>query len=189
MNSKTFMKQDRTRFLHLKRVWTVSFWTLFFTMLITGATVDCAEKRITQAAGAVSDFVLKDLNGNSISLSGFRGRPSLLNFWATWCEPCLEEMPMFQRVYTEWSKKGLVVLSINMGESIARVKGCAERYKLTFPVLLDKNSEVFAHYGVRVLPTTLLLDKKGVIAEKRVGAFSNQEQLEKEFLSGAFGRN
>jgi thiol-disulfide isomerase/thioredoxin len=121
-------------------------------------------------------------------MNDFRGKLVLINFWATWCGPCLDEMSVFRQVEDQWRKKGLVVLLINMGESASRVRGYVKRYALTLPVLLDPNTDLFVKLGVRKLPTSLLIDSDGTIVARKVGAFLSTENLEREFILPVFGK-
>ena len=97
-------------------------------------------------------------------------------------------MRVLRQVHDQWREKGLVVLSINMGESASRVRGYVRRYALSFPVLLDPNTELFVKLGVRMLPTSLLVDKDGTIVARKEGAFLSIENLEKEFIIPVFGK-
>jgi thiol-disulfide isomerase/thioredoxin len=141
-----------------------------------------------QSLEKIPDFSLKDINGKAVSMNDFRGKLVLINFWATWCGPCLDEMGVFRQVEDQWRKKGLVVLLINMGESASRVRGYVKRYALTLPVLLDPNMDLFVKLGVRKLPTSLLIDGDGTIVARKVGAFLSTENLEKEFIIPVFGK-
>ncbi len=124
------------------------------------------------------DFQLQNLNGNSVSLSDFRGKPVLLNFWASWCPPCRDEMPYLQQVYDEWSAKGLVLLAINIGESSSTVEEFMQSHNLSFPVLLDTKQDVDQKYNIYGIPTTFLIDKDGIIQDIKVGAFQSTAELE-----------
>lgn len=134
------------------------------------------------------DFSLKDVNGEMVSLNDFQGKRMLINFWATWCVPCVTEMTILQEIYDQWIEKGLVVISINMGESESKVRGFVQRHGLSFPVLLDPNTQVFIKHEIRELPTTLLVDKDKTIIAKKVGLFLSKESLETELLRPAFGK-
>jgi peroxiredoxin len=117
------------------------------------------------------DFSLSALDGRPVQLREFRGRLVLLNFWATWCAPCLQEMPSMERLYQTFKPTDFALLAVSMdrqGEEMARP--FAEHLKLTFPVLLDKTSEVGNRYGVRGLPTTYLIDPDGRIIGAAIGA-------------------
>lgn len=135
------------------------------------------------AVGKVApDFQLQNLDGQAVSLSDFRGRPVLLNFWASWCEPCRFEMPFIQKVFEDevWSEKGLVILGVDIGESPTTVEEFVEAFGLTFPMLLDINQDVALKYNIRGIPTTFLIDKDGIIQNIKVGPFSSKVEIERE---------
>ena len=126
------------------------------------------------------DFQLPNLEGQSISLSHFRGKPVLVNFWASWCPPCRYEMPFIQEIFDdkEWSDKGLVILAVDIGESPSTVENFMQSYNLTFQALLDISQEVALEYNIRGIPTTFLIDKDGIIQAIKVGAFSSKADIE-----------
>ncbi len=157
-------------------------------LLMIAALMADPMSRAAEQLEKVSDFSLKDIEGKSVSLNDFRGKRVLLNFWATWCGPCLDEMPVLRKVQDQWWEKGLVVLLINMGESASRVRGFVKRYALSFPMLLDPNTELFVKLDVRTLPTSLLIDSDGTIVARKVGAFLSTEDLEREFIFPVFGK-
>jgi peroxiredoxin len=129
------------------------------------------------------DFRLKNLEGQTVSLSSFLGKPVFLNFWATTCGPCIEEMPYLQQIQNDWASKGLVFLSINIGEDTDRVKHFIQSYQYTFPVLLDSQYEVAGKYNVRYTPTSIFIDTEGKIKTDIIGAFKNKASVEKEIAS------
>lgn len=124
------------------------------------------------------NFQLDNLDGKAISLSELQGKPVLLNLWATWCYSCISEMPLLQTVHEEQSARGLVLLTINMGESSSKVAEFLESHNLSFPVLLDPNKDVARQYNIQYIPTTFFIDKDGIIQAVRVGAFPNKEAIE-----------
>ena len=127
------------------------------------------------------DFQLQDPDGQTVSLSEFRGRPVILNFWASWCGPCRMEMPVFQEVYTDemWRAGGLVILAVNLGESPELVQEFAEYYGLTFPILLDPRSRIGMIYNAANLPTTYFIDNDGIIRSIKRGAFTNRQAVDR----------
>ena len=137
------------------------------------------ESLVARVGEPAPDFELQGLDGESVSLSQLRGSPVMLNFWATWCPPCRDEMPYLQQIYEEWSDEGLMLLAIDIGESRAKVEQYMESNNLSLPVLLDTKSKVADKYGIRGIPTTFFIDGNGVIQEKIVGAFPNKEAIEK----------
>ena len=133
----------------------------------------------TRVGNLAPDFRLQSLDGQATSLSDLQGKPVLINFWATWCRPCVSEVPYIQEVYEEWSGKGLVVLAINIGESPSKVKEFLQSYNLSFPVLLDTKQDVAQKYNIRGIPTTFFIDKDGIIQDLRIGAFSSKAEIER----------
>jgi len=133
-----------------------------------------------QAGNRAPDFQLFNLEGEAISLSGLRGNPVALNFWASWCRPCVSEMPYLQEIYEEYSDKGLILLAINMGESSSKVERFMQNNNLSFPVLLDVGGVVAQQYSILNIPTTFFIDEDGIIHSRRIGAFSYKEQIENE---------
>ncbi len=120
-----------------------------------------------RASGEVAaDFSLRDLTGQSVSLSELKGKVVVVNFWATYCGPCMVEMPHLQAMYTELQSRGFEVLSISIDEArqAGMVKSIAKRNGLTFPVLHDKETTVVSQYNPsKVLPYTVVIDKDGRI--------------------------
>jgi cytochrome c biogenesis protein CcmG/thiol:disulfide interchange protein DsbE len=133
-----------------------------------------------QIGNLALDFQLQNLNGQSVSLSGFRGKPIILNFWATWCGPCRGEMPFLQQIYETWSDKGLVVLEIDLRENATLVQKFMTDSKLSLPTLLDTSGKVGQSYGITVIPTTFFIDKDGIIRQVVRGAFPNKASIESQ---------
>ncbi|MFC1928193.1 TlpA family protein disulfide reductase [Chloroflexota bacterium] len=133
---------------------------------------------VAREGGQTPGFQLQNLEGQTISLSKFQGRPVLINFWAVWCPPCRAEMPHLQQIYEEWSGKGLVLLTINMGDSPSQVKEFLQSNKLSLPVLFDTKGDVANKYNIVAIPTSFFIDKDGIIQEKVVGAFPNKSTIE-----------
>ena len=108
--------------------------------------------------------------GRKVALGDFRGRLVFLNFFATWCVPCREEMPPLNSLYTALKNEGFVVLGVSIDPSETQVKSFVAEKNITYPVLMDSEKEVyFDLYAVLVLPTSFLIDKDGMIAEKILG--------------------
>ncbi len=116
------------------------------------------------------DFELKKLNGTKVRLADLKGKIVFLNFWATWCPPCLDEMPSMEKLYNEFKDKDFTILAIDLRESERRVKAFKEEFGLTFPILLDSDGQVGLEYGVRSIPTTYLVDREGFLIGGALGA-------------------
>ena len=115
------------------------------------------------------DFNLLDLNGNKIVLSGLKGKIVFLNFWATWCPPCREEMPSMQKLYTRFKDKDFAMLAVSLNEPASAVKKFFQDYNLTFTALLDSGGELMSPYGIRAIPATYIIDRDGTIIGKAFG--------------------
>lgn len=115
------------------------------------------------------DFTLPDPNGKKVSLKNFRGKVVFLNFWATWCEGCREEMPSMERLYREFKGKGLEVVAVNVKEQRPAAMAFYKKLQLTYPVVLDSEGEVGLLYGAFGLPVTYLIDRKGVVLARLWG--------------------
>lgn len=117
------------------------------------------------------DFTLSTFSGESYSLADFRGKPVLVNFWASWCPPCRTEMPAMQNVYDKYKDEGFTVLAVNttyqdnLGDAIT----FAQIRQLSFPLLLDRDGSVASLYEVRSLPTSFFIDRQGIIQEVIIG--------------------
>lgn len=119
------------------------------------------------------DFTLRTLDGKAVQLSDYRGKRVIVNFWATWCPPCRAEIPDFQKLY---EKKDVEILAVNLTEteeSTEEVKGFIKEYGMTFPVLMDKRSDVSTTYQVRAYPTSYMIDSNGRIQFVAMGALNN----------------
>ena len=133
----------------------------------------------TQVGDLAPDFQLNNLEGKPVSLGDLRGKPVILNFWATWCRPCVSEMPFIQRVYEEQSAEGLVLLAINIGGTSSQIKEFLQSHNLSLPVLLDTKQDVARRYNIQYVPTTFFIDKEGIIQTVKIGAFpDNKEAIE-----------
>ncbi len=146
---------------------------------IGGALLPSLTEPLAQTQPAVEpgryapDFALTDLNGETVRLSDWRGQVVLLNFWASWCVPCRQEMPLLQATHEAYAGDGLVVLAVNMGEERRRVEGFAADLAVTFPVLADEETTVGTLYRVRGAPTTYFIDREGVIRQRYVGPLTS----------------
>ncbi|HHH12749.1 MAG TPA: TlpA family protein disulfide reductase [Thiolapillus brandeum] len=115
------------------------------------------------------DFTLRDLDGNEHRLADYRGKVLIVNFWATWCPPCRAEMPSMERAWQKTKDKDVVLIAINVGEDEDTIFQFTADYPVTFPLLLDENSEVVGPWGVRGLPTTYVVDPDGRIVYRAIG--------------------
>jgi cytochrome c biogenesis protein CcmG, thiol:disulfide interchange protein DsbE len=115
------------------------------------------------------DFTVALLRGEPLKLSEQRGKPVMINFWATWCAPCREEMPAIERLYRRHREHGFVLLAVSVDADAALVRPFLEQHKLTFPVALDSKMSLANAYSVRALPSSFLVDRNGNLAALALG--------------------
>ena len=123
----------------------------------------------TEGGQAPAPMVLADMAGREVDLSSFKGEVVLVNFWATWCEPCREEMPSLQRLQQKLGGKGLRVLAVNVGEGAPRIRQFLERTPVALTILRDADSEAMKAWRVRMLPASFLVDRRGMLRYQIVG--------------------
>lgn len=132
----------------------------------------------TEVAGAAPAFTLPDLNGRPVSLSSFRGKIVVLNFWATWCPPCKREIPDFIDLQSAYGPKGLQIVGVALDEPDA-VKEFVAQSRMNYPVLLGTNDIAQRYGGIKGIPTTFIIDKNGKIINMFEG-FRPKEVFKKE---------
>ena len=134
--------------------------------------------RVPAVGMQAEDFSLTDLDGKSQSLSQYRGKIVLVNFWATWCKPCTTEMPAMQKIYDKLRDKGFVVLAVNELEDDAKVREHIKQYGHTFPVLMDRDNKVANQFGVFGLPVSVFIDQEGRVQEYIKGGLLTEEKID-----------
>ncbi len=107
------------------------------------------------------DFALKSSTGENLRLSEYRGNVVMINFWATWCGPCRQEMPLLDELYTRYKRVGFSLLGVNIDDDSRRAMHMIEDLGVSFPVLFDARKEVSKLYEVEAMPVTVLIDREG----------------------------
>jgi thiol-disulfide isomerase/thioredoxin len=133
----------------------------------------------TEEPGPVIDFTVKDLSGQSVSLSDLRGKVVLVNFWATWCPPCKEEMPLLQEYYLAHREDNFVLVGVNVSGRPEEVAAYVEEAGYVFPIWLDPPGNVLIDMGAQGLPISLLVDSGGHLRKRWIGPLT-REVLEAE---------
>jgi peroxiredoxin len=142
------------------------------------AITACSAPACPDIGSNAPDFTLPTADGKTASLKDYRGSIVVMNIWATWCGPCVGEMPFLQEVYSERSGKGLVVLSIDKGESASKVQSFLRSQPYTFPVLIDAESRVCELYCLpSLLPHTLFISRDGILKARKIGAFRSKQEM------------
>ncbi|OGA23813.1 MAG: hypothetical protein A3H34_01470 [Betaproteobacteria bacterium RIFCSPLOWO2_02_FULL_67_19] len=142
-------------------------WLAAALALIAGAAA--AQELKPWSGGATPPLALSDLRGTAHRLESYRGKVVLVNFWATWCEPCREEMPGIERLRASLAGRPFAVLAVNLAEPPSRIRAFLEKMPLGFPVLLDHDTAAAKAWNARVLPASFLIDADGRIRYSHVG--------------------
>jgi peroxiredoxin len=152
------------------------------------ATPDPALAVAPQIGAVAPNFTLQTINGEEVKLDDLRGEAVMVNYWVTWCIPCLEEMPILEKLHREYQEQGFTLLSVNgiAQDDMNTVMSTLDEFNVTFPVALDEGDAVYNEFQVRFMPTTFFIDKQGVIQHIQLGSTSEEgfrTQIE-ELLSG-----
>lgn len=129
------------------------------------------------------DFLLAQLGGDPVQLSKLRGKTVFINFWATWCAPCKDEMPIIQQFYQQHRNDNVVVLAVNVKDNADSAKGYFKDNGLSMPVLLDYTGNVPGGYRVTGYPESYFVDKNGKIGQFHIGPFTTAQELESKLQS------
>ena len=138
------------------------------------------------SGGATPSLALRDLQGKEHKLADYRGKVVVLNFWATWCDPCREEMPSMQRLQDKLAGKPFAILAIDYGEGAPRVNDFLKKVPVRFTVLLDRDTSAATAWKVKVLPTTLVLDPQQRIRYSVVGDLEWDSQSVEDTIKKLF---
>ncbi len=115
------------------------------------------------------DFELTDIDGNTHWLSDYRGKVLIINFWATWCPPCRDEMPSMDRAWEVLKEEDIQMLAVNIGEDADTIFQFTANYPVGFPLVMDRDSKVVGEWPVRGLPTTFVVETEGRLAYRAIG--------------------
>jgi len=144
------------------------------------------KRGVVKVGDTAPNFQLYDLNGNAVTLSKYRGSIVFVNFWATWCGPCLAEMPTMEALYKAFPRNDFEILAVSTdAQGVAVTRPYRNELGLTFPILHDSDYRVGLAYGARTLPMSFLVDRKGVIIHRIFGARDWESPEAKEIIRAA----
>ena len=135
---------------------TVRWFSILFASLLLFGTANSANIQ-----GKAPNFTLKSNTGKNIKLSELRGQVVLLNFWASWCGPCRQEMPLLEKLQKRYSALGFTVLGVNVEEDSSKAKSLLKDIPVSFPILFDMQNTVSKQYNVSAMPSTVMIDRNG----------------------------
>ncbi len=143
------------------------------TIASSSSQGESASSEPSSSKPAAPDFTVQDASGKDVSFSEFRGKPVVLNFWASWCPPCKSEMPDYEKMYQEYSKKGISFVMINMTdgsrETVAGAQKFLKESGYTFPAYFDVKQSAAGAYGISAIPDSVFIDKNGTVVNAFTG--------------------
>jgi len=146
---------------------------LFKTVFL--ALVSCMVYANASAAELAPQFTLKSLDGKTVKLSDYKGQVVMVNFWASWCSPCREEMPLLEQIHKKYKKAGFTILGVTIDENVKDAAKFIKKSPVSFPILLDTTSEVAERYKNQAMPSSYFIDRKGNIAHVHRGYKAGEE--------------
>ncbi len=150
-------------------------WCRAVAMSLVAASAMLASAAPLAPTTPAPDFTLRTLDGQKLRLGEQRGRVVLVNFWATWCGPCRQEMPHLNKLYEKYKSSGFVLLGVNVDDDTTQAAGVATRLGVTFPVLPDADKRVSRQYDLSAMPSTVLIDRDGKVRYLHRGYQSGYE--------------
>lgn len=148
-----------------------------------GFGCDIRTSSIPKIGDKFPDFKYMDIEGKKGSITALKGNLILVRFWADWCPYCREEMPVIEKIYKEYEKKGFSVLAINVKQSKEKVETFVAELNLSFPIILDKDARIAKLCGVRAIPTTFIVDRNGIVREIIVGEVFKEKSILRKMLA------
>jgi len=126
--------------------------------------------------GDAPDFALRSAAGDNLRLSEHRGQVVMINFWATWCGPCRQEMPKLDEIFARYEQAGFTLLGVNIDEDVERAQRLADELGVSFPLLFDDDQSVSRLYDVQAMPMTVMVDRSGKVRNVHYGYRPGMEQ-------------
>ena len=137
--------------------------SLLAVVLISMFAAPISQAAMPKVGTVAPDFTLKSSNGKNLRLSEHRGEVVMINFWATWCGPCREEMPLLNRLHEKYRKAGFTLLGVSVDDKPQAAKDMARQLGIGFPVLFDDDKQLSRRYDIDAMPSTLLIDRDGKV--------------------------
>jgi len=155
-----------------------------FIPVLIAATLLAASAAQAATPAPAPDFALPSRDGGEVRLSELRGQVVMINFWATWCGPCRQEMPLLQQISARYEPLGFTLLGVNVEPDSAPAKAWLEKVPVTFPILFDRENTVSASFGVEAMPSTVLVDREGRVRHVHRGYKAGDESMYADLIRG-----
>lgn len=141
----------------------VPFFVRIGAMAVLWAVTNSVNAASALVSAPAPDFALRSMNAANVRLSEHLGQVVLINFWATWCGPCRQEMPLLDELYAKYQRAGLILLGVSIDEDRQEAIEMAQTLKITYPILFDDRKDVSRAYRLGTMPVTVLIDREGVV--------------------------
>lgn len=150
---------------------------LIGALLVLGLpAMGAARQPPVNVGGDAPDFALRSAAGDNLRLSEHRGQVVMINFWATWCGPCRQEMPKLDEIFARYEQAGFTLLGVNIDEDVERAQRLADELGVSFPLLFDDDQSVSRLYDVQAMPMTVMVDRSGKVRNVHYGYRPGMEQ-------------
>jgi len=178
----------------MNRQWWIVGIILGLILVLVGFGWTVRDRFLPVEVGTTApDFAARDLEGNPVRIADLRGHVVLLNIWATWCPPCLEEMPSMQRLHEEFGDRGLHIVAVSIDAPLGRVdvggrpggnvEAFAQEMGLTFPLWLDPAGDIQRVYRTTGVPESFVIDRQGAIVKKVIGATEWDSEANRDLIA------
>jgi peroxiredoxin len=151
------------------------FKAVALTLVALGTALSAAQAALPAPGSVAPDFTLKSNMGKNLKLSEYRGQVVMINFWASWCAPCRQEMPLLNHIYEQYRKVGFTLLGVNVDDRSETAQALAKQLGASFPILFDADKQVSHRYDVDAMPSTVLIDRGGKVRYIHRGYHSGYE--------------
>jgi peroxiredoxin len=151
-------------------------------LLLLASLFIVASVQAAEISGPAPDFTLKSLSGENVKLSEYRGQVLLINFWASWCGPCRQEMPLLDKLHQRYAAYGFTVFGINVEENSEAAKKMIKDAPVSFPILFDTENSVSKAYNVSAMPSTVMVDRDGNMRYLHQGYKAGDEENYKKWI-------
>ncbi|TET26581.1 MAG: TlpA family protein disulfide reductase [Dehalococcoidia bacterium] len=169
-----WLRRSTSRFLWPALVLLAVALSLMAAPSCTPSPPDTGNDQRPEVGNLAPDFTLTDLDGNSVTLSHFRGKVIFLNFWASWCPPCRAEMPDMEAIYQNYKDQDVVVIGVNVNEAENAVRQFVQQGGYSWTFVIDTTGEVTRSYGATAIPASFFIDREGIIRAVSIGSMSQE---------------